>query len=241
MINLCIDVGNNATKVAIFENDTLKLLKSYTQFGLFDIEPLLQAFHFENSIISDVAFYDVVIDSFLSQHSHFIKLSPTTPLPITLNYETPETLGKDRIANAVAATTLYPGKNILVVDAGTSINYDFISSDKVFLGGSISPGFTMRLNALHHFTARLPLLNKTPINYIIGKNTNENIMSGVINGTIGEVVYFIEQYRKLYPDLYVILTGGDASFFENRTNCKIFAIPNLVLIGLNQIIHHHVA
>lgn len=241
MMNLVIDIGNNATKVGIFQFDELLFQKTYSTLETKHIEWIKNKYPFENSIISHVSNYDESIELYLAQHARFFKLNHDTSLPIVIKYKTPHTLGRDRIASSVAASALFPEKNILIIDAGTSINYDFINLKKEFLGGAISPGFEMRLKALHHFTARLPLLDLNAIDYLIGKTTEENILSGVINGTIGEVAYFIEQYQKLFPDLHVVLTGGDAPLFENRLNCKIFAVPNLVLIGLNQIIRHYVA
>jgi type III pantothenate kinase len=240
-MNLTIDVGNNQTKIGVFEGDKIIQFQNYAPLTIEDVKELFQTYKIENAIIADVAFYDAGIDAFLRSNTRFIKLSHETKLPVTLQYLTPETLGRDRIATAAAAVDLFPGNNCLVIDAGTSITYDIITAEKEFLGGGISPGISMRFKALHNFTARLPLLKKEPINYLIGKNTEQSILSGVINGTVGEMNFIIDSYHQKYPDLQVLLTGGDAPFFETRLNYKIFAVPNLVLRGLNKILQYNVA
>lgn len=240
-MNLTIDVGNNQTKIGVFDGDKILQFENYAPLTIEDVKALFETYNIKNAIIADVAFYDENIDVFLKQHTRFIKLSHETKMPVSLKYLTPETLGRDRIATAAAAVDLFPGNNCLVIDAGTSITYDIITAEKEFLGGGISPGISMRFKALHNFTARLPLMKKQPIDYLIGKNTEQSILSGVINGTTGEMVYIIDNYQKNYPDLQVLLTGGDAPFFETRLNYKIFVVPNLVLRGLNKILNYNVA
>ena len=240
-MNLTIDVGNNQTKIGVFDGDKIIQFQNYSPLTINDVEELFNAYKIENAIIADVAFYDTAIDDFLRSNTRFVKLSNETKMPVVLRYLTPETLGRDRIATAAAAVDLFSGSNCLVIDAGTSITYDIITAEKEFLGGGISPGISMRFKALHNFTARLPLLKKEPIDYLTGKNTEQSILSGVINGTVGEMIYIIDSYAKTYPDLQVLLTGGDAPFFETRLNYKIFAVPNLVLRGLNKILTYNVA
>jgi type III pantothenate kinase len=240
-MNLSVDVGNNQTKIGVFDGEKIIQYQNYAPLTINDVKELFHTYKIENAIIADVAFYDIAIDDFLRSNTRFIKLSHETKMPVTLKYLTPETLGRDRIATAAAAVDLFVGSNCLVIDAGTSITYDIITAEKEFLGGGISPGISMRFKALHNFTARLPLLKKEPIDYLTGKNTEQSILSGVINGTVGEMIYIIDSYAKIYPDLHVLLTGGDAPFFETRLNYKIFAVPNLVLRGLNKILTYNVA
>ncbi len=240
-MNLAIDVGNNQTKIGVFDGGKIIQFQNYAPLTINDVKELFHTCKIENAIIADVAFYDTGIDDFLRSNTRFVKLSHETKMPVTLNYLTPETLGRDRIATAAAAVDLFPNNNCLVIDAGTSITYDIITAEKEFLGGGISPGISMRFKALHNFTARLPLLKKEPIDYLTGKNTEQSILSGVINGTVGEMIYIIDSYAKSYSGLQVLLTGGDAPFFETRLNYKIFAVPNLVLRGLNKILTYNVA
>ncbi len=178
-------------------------------------------------------------DIFKNYNFPKIYLNPETLLPINKNYETPETLGSDRIAGAVGANFLFPNQNCLIIDMGTAIKYDYVSADGTFQGGIISPGKRIRFEALHTFTKRLPLVEATEIPDLIGKSTITCIQSGVVNGIIAEVNGMIENYKNL-GDCQVILCGGDAPFFESRIKKPTFANSNLVLIGLNRILQYNV-
>ena len=162
--------------------------------------------------------------------------SHKTSLPICIKYKTPETLGLDRIANAVAANALFPNENVLSIQAGTCLVMDFVTKDAEYLGGSIAPDLEMRFSALHHFTKRLPLVKKQKINYFIGKTTEESIRSGVLNGIADEINGAIERYREQFGELKIILTGGNKNDLENSIKSTIFAAPNLVLNGLHKIL-----
>ncbi|MFN3489476.1 MAG: type III pantothenate kinase, partial [Emticicia sp.] len=186
-------------------------------------------------------------------------LNPETPVPIKKHYETPQTLGADRLAGAVGANFLFPNQNVLIIDMGTAIKYDYVSGIGAFEGGIISLGMRIRFEALHTFTKRLPLVEAEGIPDLIGKNTKACIQSGVINAIIAEANGIIENYLKL-GNCQVILCGGDASFFESQIKKPTFAvdlsndsnqiapnaifsiqnIPNLTLIGLNRILQYNV-
>jgi type III pantothenate kinase len=159
-------------------------------------------------------------------------------------YKSPATLGLDRLAGIIGARTLFPDKNCLVIDAGTCITYDAINKDGVYEGGSISPGLKMRLKAMHNFTRRLPEVELVEYDDWQGYDTKSAMLSGVLNGAIEEVKGFIEIYNSKYSKLHVILCGGDSIFFDNRLKNSIFAHalktePNLVLIGLNEVIQQN--
>jgi type III pantothenate kinase len=155
-------------------------------------------------------------------------------------YNTPETLGKDRLAGVVGAMQLMPASDILVIDAGTALTYDIVTSSGEYLGGAISPGITMRYKALHTFTNRLPLLDYNDDAQLIGYDTSSCIHSGVLNGAAAEMEGIIQQYRQIYPGLRIILTGGDQNYFDKRLKIKTFAAPNLVLEGLNLILDFNI-
>jgi type III pantothenate kinase len=171
--------------------------------------------------------------------SNVIFLNENTPVPITTGYETPATLGKDRLAAAVGANYLQPDKNILVIDAGTAITYEFIDSKGVYAGGNISPGLTTRFRALNHFTGKLPLVNETEDVPFIGSNTEMAIIAGVVNGIVFEMDGYIDTLKAQYKDFFVFLTGGHSFYFERRLKNHIFADPNLVLTGLNRILEYN--
>ena len=157
-------------------------------------------------------------------------------MPFTNNYATPETLGVDRIALITAAANQYPNKNILVIDAGTCVTYDFLNHQNSYLGGAISPGLTIRYEALHNLTAKLPLLKTEDTTFLIGNSTETSIHSGVINGLVNEIDGTIQQYQQEHTDLTVILTGGDTNFLAKRLKSSIFANSNFLLEGLNHLL-----
>ena len=163
-------------------------------------------------------------------------VSPATKVPFKNLYKTPHTLGVDRIALVSGGIKKYPNKNVLLIDAGTCITFDFVNSKSEYLGGAISPGITMRYKALHNFTANLPLLEKNELKNFIGKSTNESINSGVVNGVIKELDGVILEYKEKYGNLTVVLTGGDTNFLSKQLKSSIFANQNFLLKGLNEIL-----
>jgi type III pantothenate kinase len=204
-----------------------------------DLKRFLSTSSADNFIISSVTAEAEVVSKGSKAKNKFI-LSHMLPLPIKILYATPQTLGVDRIAGSCGALQLFPGKNTLVIDAGTCITYDFTDSSKQYYGGGISPGLKMRFQAVHTFTARLPLVSPVENPELIGNSTETSIQSGIVNGTVAEIDGIIDRYRQKYPDLQVILCGGDGPFFENKLKASIFASPDLVLIGLNSVLIHNV-
>lgn len=196
----------------------------------------------ENVIVSsvrDISFTNEVVNLFPDS----LLLTTKTHLPIINAYKTPETLGNDRIANAVSAFTAFPNQNTLTIDLGTCIKFDFINANNEYLGGSISPGLKMRFNALHTLTDNLPLIDDVEINQLIGTDTTSSIQVGVCQGMIGEITNMIRQYEKKYDKLNIILTGGDLRWFldiEMSQKNSIFADEFHTLKGLNTILDYNV-
>jgi len=203
-------------------------------------EEVLKIYPISHAIVSSVAAESKQIELFKVLNDFrisFIQLNAHTPVPIKNCYETPHTLGYDRLADAVGAWSLFPGKHSLVIDCGTCINYELITSTGEYLGGGISPGLRMRLEALHHFTGKLPLTH--PDNFsekFPGTNTAQCILSATIGGMAGEINWMIEKYSEQFTPLNIILTGGDASRFGKYLKNKIFAHPDLPLLGLLEIL-----
>ncbi len=237
-MDLVIDIGNTFAKVALFSEGRLHTLSRFSSLSLDDILDFTKAFSSQISaaIVSSVRDYPSGIDAYLEQNYFFIHLEPATAVPIKSNYETPETLGKDRLAVAVAAASLFPGTNALVIDAGTALTYDLVTASATYFGGAISPGIQMRFDALHHFTGKLPLLSGREKVCLVGKNTRNSILSGVLNGILAEVKAIVEDYQKMFPELQIIFTGGDYKYFVDKLNFPTFAEPNLVLMGLQKIL-----
>jgi type III pantothenate kinase len=237
-MNLCLDIGNTLTKAAVFENDILVYSGSFSHFDLAAAEEILRKYGVEQGIISSVREDDPVLFTGMADLlARLIILRSDTKIPVINTYKTPETLGKDRLAAVVGANYMYPGKNILVVDAGSAITFDFISEAGIYRGGNIAPGLSMRFRALHEYTRRLPLLEPGIDPPLLGTTTGEAIVAGVQNGILFETLVYIQELQKECKDLITLVTGGDAKFFDNKLKNVIFVIPDLVLIGLNRILN----
>lgn len=241
-MNLTIDQGNTFTKIGIFEQDNLIADVVVSDNDMeHKLAELFTIYPIKNSILSSVIHTSPeTIDLLTSKSKIFIELNENTSLPIKNLYKTPSTLGKDRIAVAVGANYLKPNTNVLVIDSGTAITYEFINAKGEYLGGNISLGMKMRFNALHTFTKKLPLIEQTEKFYLLGNDTQSAILSGVIYGIIFEMDGYIDTLKKKYPDIIIFLTGGDTFFFENTLKNRIFAHKNLLLVGLNRILNYNV-
>lgn len=235
-MNLIIDIGNTFTKAAITDGDNLVFADRFEEFSIKSFKEVLSKYSPEKGIISAVGKKDDDLINTFKQNLPIIELDHNTPLPISNQYKTPETLGRDRIAAAVGANYLYPNENLLVIDSGTAITYDLVTKDGKYLGGAISPGIALRYKSLNQHTANLPLISSLSNNFIVGTSTEECIESGVLNGAIGEIEYFINRYKEEFPNIKVVFTGGDANFFVNKLKNSIFVVHNLVIVGLNRIL-----
>lgn len=238
-MNLAIDIGNQYTKLAIFNGEELVYSNAYKKFKLQYLLDLHEQYPFQSAILSDVSGDVVKTEAWLKENTHYIRMGHNTAIPIENKYHTPNTLGLDRIAAAVGAWAMYPGKPLLVVDAGTCITYEFVNSAGQYMGGGISPGLRVRFKSLHRYTGKLPKLKKADIDYLIGVDTETSILSGIINGTAAEINGLVDRYTDEFPELQVVLTGGDGKFFETYIKSDIFAVPDLVLKGLNKILIHN--
>jgi len=233
-----IDIGNTRAKLGLFKND--KLVEVHSFENLYELKTVLDDLVIDKIIIASVKqSYDEIL-KVLNLKDDVLLLSSTTRLPFRNKY-TSATLGIDRIALIAGAQVRYPSTKCLVIDVGTCITYDYINEQAEYLGGAISPGKEMRFKSLHNFTARLPLIEKDdyPLNEWLGNSTTTSIQSGVINGISGEIASFISQYEHKFGHMQVIITGGDAKFFESRIKATIFALPELLLVGLNAILRHN--
>lgn len=236
-MKICIDIGNTYAKAAVFdENQQI----DFIQFHLNEME-LLRAFIGKQSSLKSAMVCSVreIPDELLKSittASKVIVLDHTTPLPFRNEYETPETLGPDRIAGVAAAFARFPEKNVLVIDMGTCITYDLLTSEGTYSGGMISPGIYMRFKAMHAFTGKLPLVDPDMNIPFIGKNTKSSLQTGVMHGVQAEIQGIIEEFSLNYKDLTVLIGGGDNKYFDKKFNCSIFAASNLVLEGLKVIL-----
>ena len=240
-MNLVIDIGNTRTKVAVFHRGEVLITIPFDHIEVSHIELLKREYEELNKVIvSSVKDYPEELRAYLQTvFETFIELDATTPLPIENCYQTKETLGKDRIAAVVGAYDLYPDTNILVIDAGTAITYDILTAEGKYLGGNISPGLEIRFKALNHFTGKLPKVEQADQNKLFGATTEEAIRAGVQNGTVYEADATISAFKEFYNNLKVIITGGDAEFFDNKLKNSFFVHFNLTSLGLNRILEHN--
>ncbi|GCC50744.1 type III pantothenate kinase [Chryseotalea sanaruensis] len=239
MDNLVVDIGNTSSKVGIFKQHNLLEERVFADHAA--LREYLLGVRVQAVIVASVSkTYDTILPS-LTHIPSIITLTHNLPLPIVNLYATPETLGVDRLAGVCGAVQMFPAEPCLVIDSGTCITYDFINQNAEYLGGAISPGLNMRLRAMHEFTARLPQVAIEGDIPLIGNTTKSCMQSGALNGMCVEIEGTIERYRQHYPQMRVILCGGDTHFFENSLKGAIFAVPNLVLKGLNSILLHNVS
>lgn len=238
-MNLVIDSGNTYSKTGLF--DGLLLIETRWRLTFDELISYVKLHCPSQLIISSVSHSEAQLQALFAPYTHqIILLTASTPVPIQKLYDTPHTLGADRVAAAVGAKVMFPEKDCLVIDMGTCITYDLVDKANNFHGGVISPGLRMRFKAMNSFTQRLPLVEPSEnLPSLIGKNTIHAMQSGVMNGLVAELNGIIEQYQDISLDFQTLLCGGDAHFFESRIKTPIFVVPELVLIGLNRILHYN--
>ncbi|MBN2814537.1 MAG: type III pantothenate kinase [Bacteroidales bacterium] len=241
-MNLIIDAGNTQTKTVLFEKGNPANITRHSGNPVSAIQDILQSKPVAAAVLSSVGPYESAIkDLFASKALEFLVLNERTPLPFTVNYETPGTLGRDRIAAAAGARCSFPGRDVLIFDLGTAITIDFISAAGEYKGGNISPGLYTRLKSLHQFTARLPLVEPDPAFPEFGNSTRTAIAAGVQQGILHELSGYMKWFENRYPGCIFVITGGDAGFFVQNIKNPIFALPDLVLTGLNHILEFNSA
>lgn len=238
-LNLLVDIGNTRIKVAIFEGGVLIAQRTTEYLRAQLLDELIEGRQVDGAIVASTR-GDVpeILELVRPYARRLVEFTPSTPVPIRNAYLTPETLGRDRLAAAVGAASLYPGRNVLIVDFGTAVTIDLVSADNTFRGGCISPGLGMRFRALHDYTARLPLCSASEQEGLIGCTTDEALTLGVMNSLIFEIEGYITRMEAEFDNLCVIFTGGDAKFFVKRIKNAIFANCNLVLRGLDRILEY---
>jgi type III pantothenate kinase len=229
---LCFDFGNTRMKCAVFTDGEFTAEEVLTDDSDPTIKALLDKYHPERTILSSVIDHNPGMETLLQSQTHFHKLSHESRLPITTPVGKPSSIGADRLALVVAAVTLFPGKNNLVIGLGSAVTYNYVNKYREFIGGGISPGMEMRFRSLQAFTAKLPLV-KADWNFpLAGYDTRTNILSGVILGMAKEVDGMIGAYEEKYDNFNVLLSGGDAVYFTRHLKKKIFADPYLIYKGL---------
>ncbi len=235
-MNLCIDIGNTRVKGILYDGDKEVFYHHSDHIDLDLLKDLSSKYPIKNCILSSTRILENEVIFFLSHHFNLLVLDETTVIPIHNGYGTPGSLGKDRLAAAVAVACLFPKQNCIIIDSGTCLTYNFINSDSIYQGGNIAPGLNMRLQAMNYFTDKLPLVEIKYHEPLFGKDTAMALQNGAVKGAIYELTSFIDEVFANYGESRIILTGGDSIIFVKHLNFKIFAHPNLVLLGLNEIL-----
>ena len=239
-MNLIVDIGNTCLKIALFEKNNL-IEKSYLLDNYLDnIKNILSKNPVENSIVSNVGEINDELISVLNDNTDLVLFKNILKLPFKNTYSSKETLGQDRIALVSSASYQFPDENVLIIDAGTCITYDFKNHNNEYIGGGISPGIEMRFKSLNLFTSKLPLIDVFDDFELIGNNTKESLISGVVNGTTMEIDGIIQQYCEKFKNIRIILTGGDSKFLLKRIKNTIFADQNFLTKGLNYLLEANI-
>ena len=244
-MNLVIDIGNSRIKIAVFDGDAQVFLHEEEKPDPEILQQLIARYSIDSLIYTSVRADEYFDFSRFSSGIRVFKFSHSLKLPIQNRYKTPHTLGLDRLAGVIGAHQQFPGQAALVIDSGTCITFDLVDDKGIYQGGSIAPGLQMRLRAMHQFTGKLPEITLDAFfdeTKSYGADTREAMLSGAVNGILYEIEGYIRFFQGKYPDLKVILCGGDASFFDTRLKNSIFALhimlqPHLVLAGLNTVVN----
>ncbi|MBQ5717653.1 MAG: type III pantothenate kinase [Alistipes sp.] len=241
-MKLLIDIGNTRTKWAVWQGDSELEQGVVESFSIDWVETLKRRYSLRYGLVCSTR-GDVESVCNLLQKSGLKALvfDADCPVPIKNGYLTPRTLGRDRLAAAVGAATLYPDREVVIIDLGTALTIDHLTADGCFSGGVISPGLEMRFRALHTHTAALPLVEPTDTEGVVGRTTEEAIALGVMNSVAFEIEGYLARFAKKNGDFIPILTGGAAKYFVKRIKNTIFAEPNLVFCGLNRILEYNLA
>lgn len=240
-MNLIVDVGNTLVKMAVFDGGNIVWQRCVERLHPAMLDEVFGQWPGVcRAIVSSTrGEVEEIVAAVRPRVEYFLEFTSQVPVPVANVYRTPETLGRDRLAAAVGASVLYPGRNVLIVDFGTAVTFDLVTADATFRGGCISPGMKTRFRSLHDYTATLPLCGETPEERLQGLDTREAIELGVMNSLTFEIEGYIARMKGRIDDLCVIFTGGDAKFFVKRIKNTIFANCNLVFCGLNRILEYN--
>ncbi len=239
MLKLVADIGNTLQKFHLFDGKELLYTEVYQGTpGSFELKQLFSRYGTPvAAIISSVVDGGLLLLPLLPGTCRVLRFDPLTPVPVRNSYLTPESLGPDRLAAAVAGGMMYPDDAVLVIEAGTCIKYELVVRCE-YLGGIISPGINMMAKGLHTFTGKLPLVQPDPGLDIplAGNTTTTALLSGIQHVAVAAMNGIIERFVSQYPDLKIVIGGGDMNYFDKRLKYSIFAARNIVALGLNEIL-----
>ncbi|MFI3281921.1 MAG: type III pantothenate kinase [Rikenellaceae bacterium] len=239
-MNLIIDIGNSRVKVAVVEGQRIIDYAATDDYDENIVKNFAQKYDISRSIVSSTrGVQSGVVDSVRGIVGHCLFFDTELKIPLSVQYSTPHTLGRDRLAAAVGAREMFAEGDMLIVDFGTAITIDLVTRDGGFEGGSISVGLMLRFRALHDFTASLPFCEPSFDELDIARSTHDAVVQGVMNGVCYEIEGYISRYLQKYDKLSVIFVGGDAKFFEKRIKNTIFVDRELLFRGLSRILDYN--
>jgi type III pantothenate kinase len=248
---LVLDIGNSQIFGGVFEGDKLRLQfrratraeNTSDEMGIF-LRQVLRENGFEPAAVTAVAICSVVPDMVHSVRNAIIKyfgarpfiLEPGVRTGLRIRYRNPLEVGTDRIAGAIAAASLYPGKNAIIVDFGTATTIDALTAERDYLGGLILPGLRLAMESLDARTARLPKVEIRRPPELLGRSTVESIQSGLYYGNLAMLRQLCAEVRETYfagSPTVLVGTGGFARLFEDEGVFDAH-VPELVLLGLRE-------
>lgn len=236
-MNLVLDFGNTRIKAGVFNGNEL-VEKRYFESASEIPESVITLLPIKGCIIASVTKDHVPIVSVLKSRFRTMLFNADSATPLNNLYASAHTLGSDRLAASVGSYFFYPGRNVLTIDAGTCIKYNFVNDRNEYLGGAISPGLRMRLRAMSHFTSALPELDvDKEYCALIGTDTRGSMLSGAQLGAACEADAVIDRYKESFADLVVVVTGGDGDYLCSQLKNRFFANQNILLYGLNTILN----
>lgn len=240
MMNLVVDIGNTRLKYAFFQ-DGKKQQVGYERGKMFqELDEYVRAGELISIFLSGSGkIEDSLRSHLMNRAGYWLEARPGIPLPVTIGYETPETLGFDRVAGCIGARLLFPGKDVLVIDSGTAITYNYLDKSGVFLGGNIAPGQETRFRSLHLYTDKLPYVEAKQMMGKYGKNTHDAILIGVMKGILWEVNGYISEFLQQNKEGQVVVTGGNSVYLEGKLPGNVFFEKYLGLYGLNEILEYN--
>ena len=238
-MNLIADIGNTSAKIAIMKGSEKLNITRYDDITLEILGEQLYINKVNKAIVSSVRDLPAdILDSFRRRVPFVHYLTYKSKFPFIIDYETPESLGMDRVAGIAGAHNIFDGSNVLLIDAGTAVTFDLLINNR-FIGGNISPGIEMRFRALNKFTGKLPLMMKSEKYSSPGKNTSDAIIAGVQTGLIFEINEYIRTFGKKHKKLKVIITGGDGEFLSKSIDYEHSYMADIVIEGLNYILEYN--
>ncbi len=239
-MNLILDIGNSRVKVAVVETGRVLEYAASENYDEAVVKNFVEKYDISRSIVSSTrGEQNEVVESVRKIVGHCLFFGADVAVPLVINYATPHTLGRDRLAAAIGAREIFGEGDMLIVDFGTAITIDLVTREGGFEGGTISAGVSLRFRALHEFTASLPLCSPSHDEIEVARTTKDAIVQGVMNGVSYEIEGYISRFSQKYDELSVIFVGGDAKFFEKRIKNTIFANRELLFRGLSRILDYN--